>query len=88
MYALQLCGRCGADMSTALQESGGLRWAAPVQSPVPQPNARTLSVWLRAVLLLLVALLAVVRLIAPVVHHAGAPREAARLPVQAGTASP
>src|SRR5687768_6431112 len=38
MYALRLCGRCGADMSTALQESGGLRWTAAVQSPVPQPG--------------------------------------------------
>jgi hypothetical protein len=33
--AHRLCGRCGADMHTVLQESGGLRWTAAVQSPVP-----------------------------------------------------
>jgi hypothetical protein len=87
LYALRLCGRCGADMNTALQESGGLRWAAAVQSPVPQPNARPLSLWLRAVLLVLVALLALARLVAPVMH-AGVPREAARIPVEAGAQTP
>lgn len=35
-----LCARCGADMRTLLQESGGLRRTAPVQSPVPVGNAR------------------------------------------------
>lgn len=35
-----LCARCGADMSTLLQESGGLRRTAPVQSPVPVGSAR------------------------------------------------
>jgi hypothetical protein len=33
--AERLCGRCGADMHLLLQESGGLRATAPVQSPVP-----------------------------------------------------
>jgi hypothetical protein len=87
LYALRLCGRCGADMSTVLQESGGLRWAAAVQSPVPQPNSRPLSLWLRAFLLVLVALLGLARLVAPIVH-AGAPRDAARVPVQAGVRTP
>lgn len=31
----RLCARCGASMETFLQESGGLRRTAPVQSPVP-----------------------------------------------------
>jgi len=33
--AFQLCARCGASMSTHLQESAGLRRTAPIQSPVP-----------------------------------------------------
>jgi len=31
----RLCARCGASMETCLQESGGLRRTAPVQSPMP-----------------------------------------------------
>lgn len=37
----ELCGRCGARMDTHLQESGGLRRTAPVQSPVPVGQALT-----------------------------------------------
>jgi hypothetical protein len=33
--AFRLCARCGSQMDTHLQESGGLRRTAPVQSPVP-----------------------------------------------------
>lgn len=33
--AERLCGRCGADMRLLLQESGGMRRTAAVQSPVP-----------------------------------------------------
>jgi hypothetical protein len=66
-HVLRLCGRCGADMSSALQESGGMRWSAPVQSPVPQPTGRRLPLWLRAILLLLVVLLVIARLVAPLV---------------------
>lgn len=36
----RLCARCGASMETHLQESGGLRRAAPVQSPVPSSASR------------------------------------------------
>lgn len=36
----RLCGRCGAEMDTLLQESGGLRRTAPIQSPVPVSGAR------------------------------------------------
>jgi hypothetical protein len=39
----RLCGRCGADMRTVLQESGGLRRTAPIQSPVPVRNGAVLS---------------------------------------------
>jgi hypothetical protein len=66
-HVLRLCGRCGADMNSALQESGGMRWSAAVQSPVPQPTGRRLPLWLRAILLLLVVLLAIARLVAPLV---------------------
>lgn len=38
--AFTLCARCGASMDTLLQESGGLRRTAAVQSPVPQAAAR------------------------------------------------
>jgi predicted amidophosphoribosyltransferase len=45
--AFRLCGRCGADMHTVLQESGGARRTTPIQSPVPvrvrlNPTQRTL----------------------------------------------
>jgi hypothetical protein len=33
--AFRLCAGCHADMRTILQESGGLRQTAPVQSPMP-----------------------------------------------------
>ena len=39
----RLCGRCGADVNTLLQESGGLRRTAPVQSPVPVSASHRLS---------------------------------------------
>ncbi len=31
----RLCARCGADMRTLLQESGGMRRTAAIQSPMP-----------------------------------------------------
>lgn len=60
--ALQrLCGRCGASMESFLQESGGLRRTAPVQSPVPVsgrlPLARRLLIGCLVVLLVLAYLL-------------------------------
>jgi hypothetical protein len=42
-FARRLCERCGADPATVLQESGGLRWTAPVQSPVPVARGRPLT---------------------------------------------
>ena len=42
-HAQRLCGRCGADMHLVLQESGGLRLTAAVQSPVPVRSGDRLS---------------------------------------------
>lgn len=55
--AFRLCVRCGADMATSLQESGGLRHAAPVQSPVPAPGGPRLSLFQRALVGAFVAIL-------------------------------
>lgn len=55
--AVRLCGRCGADMHLALQESGGLRATAPVQSPVPVGVRERLSPLQRMVILTLTLLL-------------------------------
>ncbi len=63
----RLCGRCGADMTLVLQESGGLRRTAPVQSPVPVRVAGRLGVGARAVLLVMTALLALAWVAAPLV---------------------
>ena len=57
-------------MMTFLQESGGLRFTAAVQSPVPVRSDR-LSPALRLVLLLLVALLAAAALLQPFLPPAG-----------------
>ena len=56
--AFRLCGRCGADMRTLLQESGGLRRVAPIQSPVPVGAGRRLRPSQRLILGAFVALLA------------------------------
>lgn len=49
--AERLCGRCGADMYMLLQESGGLRATAPVQSPVPVRVRQRLTPLQRALVL-------------------------------------
>lgn len=57
----RICARCGASMESFLQESGGLRRTAPVQSPVPVsgrlPLARRLLIGCLVVLLVLAYLL-------------------------------
>ncbi len=63
LRAERLCGRCGADMTLALQESGGARRTAPVQSPVPVTGAR-LSRGQRLLVLGFLALLALGQMIA------------------------
>lgn len=69
-----LCARCGAAMDTHLQESGGLRRTAPVQSPVPVAAAGRLGPLTRAVLGLCVVVLALsyLALLLPL-SHAGHP---------------
>jgi predicted amidophosphoribosyltransferase len=66
----RLCARCGASMESFLQESGGLRRTAPVQSPVPV--ARRLSPIQRAVIGAFLALL-VLSSLAPLFLSRGAP---------------
>lgn len=46
-----LCARCFADMRTVLQESGGKRWTAAAQSPMPVRVGRRLTRRQRALLL-------------------------------------
>jgi hypothetical protein len=53
----RLCGRCGADMRFLLQESGGLRSTAAVQSPVPVRVRSRLTPLQRALILCFVLLL-------------------------------
>lgn len=60
--ALRLCGRCGGDMTTALQESGGLRRTAPVQSPVPVRTGGRLSRLQRLIVLGVIVFLALAHL--------------------------
>jgi hypothetical protein len=62
-HAVRLCGRCGADMTLVLQESGGLRHTAAVQSPVPVSVRSRLSVLQRVLLLGFVILLAIAHVI-------------------------
>lgn len=56
-HAQRLCGRCGADMHLVLQESGGLRLTAPVQSPMPVRAHDRLSPFQRLLVLCFVLLL-------------------------------
>lgn len=63
MRAFRLCGRCGADMALALQESGGLRRTAPVQSPVPVRGRGGLSPLQRLLILFFVFILFVAQII-------------------------
>lgn len=54
----RICARCLADMTTLLQESGGVRWTAAVQSPVPVRVGGRLSRPQRLALLAIVVLFA------------------------------
>jgi len=82
-YAARLCAGCKADMSTLLQETGGLRQTAPVQSPIPV-RAR-LSATQRLVVLGFMALYALSLLI-PALRSRGplTPPPASTSPVGAG----
>lgn len=76
----RLCARCGASMETFLQESGGLRRTAAVQSPVPV--AHRLSLPQRVLLALFVVLLALAY-VSPLL-----PAAASLLPQTRGTETP
>ncbi len=58
-----------ADMSTLLQESGGMRATAPVQSPVPVRAGSRLSRGQRLVVLGFVVLLALAQILAAFAPH-------------------
>jgi len=67
-----ICLRCRADMTLRLQESGGARWTAAVQSPVPVRGTRRLSRAQRAVLLGVVVLFCLAQVLysfAPLLPH-------------------
>ncbi len=54
----RLCARCGAAMDTFLQESGGLRRVAAIQSPMPVQVSGRLSPFQRTVVALFLAVMA------------------------------
>jgi hypothetical protein len=82
--AERLCGRCGADMHLLLQESGGLRATAPVQSPVPVRVRHRLTPLQRALVLCFLLVLVAAQFV--VAFWPPAPRP---LPAQpAGQSSP
>lgn len=68
-YSSRLCLRCLADMTTLLQESGGLRCSAPVQSPVPVRAGSRLSPLQRLVVLGFVLLLVLAQLATAFAPH-------------------
>ena len=71
----RICIRCRADMTLLLQESGGERWAAPVQSPVPVRGGQRLSRTQRAMIFGFVVLFGIAQLLA-----AFAPRISPHIP--------
>jgi hypothetical protein len=79
---LRCCARCLADMGTLLQESGGRRWAAAVQSPVPVRVGHRLSRTQRAVIAGFVVMLALSQLAIGIAPHFA--RGGARVAVPAG----
>ena len=46
----RFCAKCLADMTLLLQESGGRRWTAAAQSPIPVRVGGRLTAWQRWVL--------------------------------------
>jgi hypothetical protein len=73
LHADRLCGRCGADMQLVLQESGGLRRTAAVQSPVPVGGRASLTLVQRLVVLTFVILLFLVQVIGAIYASASRP---------------
>ena len=65
----RICAGCFADMTTRLQETGGRRWTAPAQSPMPVRVGGRLSQrqrWLLLSALVLFALSQVALALTPV----------------------
>lgn len=80
----RLCARCGADMRLLLQESGGLRRTAAIQSPVPvRPR---LSILQRAMVLTFLLLLALAQVLGAI--HGLGRRPGAPLPPPLGSGMP
>lgn len=71
------CARCLADVTTLLQESGGRRWTAAVQSPVPVRVGHRLSRLQRWAVLGFVALLALAQLAVAFAPQRATPRASA-----------
>jgi hypothetical protein len=59
----RVCLRCRGDMTLMLQESGGERWTAAVQSPVPVRGSSRLTFLQRAILLGLVVIFGIAQLL-------------------------
>lgn len=74
--AARLCARCGADMAMALQESGGARRTAAVQSPVPVGVSSRLRPFQRALLAGFLALFTLGLIMGALAHHPDAGRVA------------
>jgi hypothetical protein len=85
---IRLCGRCGADTSLLLQESGGLRRTAPVQSPVPVGVRHRLSLVQRLLVLGVLAALAAVHVLGALAHDRGRPGLPLSHPLGPGVPAP
>ena len=83
-WADRLCARCGADMRLTLQESGGLRRTAPVQSPVPVSGGPRLSLLQRMLLFCFLALLIVSQVLGAIYATAARPASPLPQPASAG----
>jgi len=81
-HAQRLCGRCGADMHLVLQESGGLRMTAPVQSPMPVRARDRLSPVQRTFVLCVVLVLFAVQVLVAIYASNWRATPAARVPTE------
>lgn len=87
-WASRLCGRCGADMTLLLQESGGLRATAAVQSPVPVRVGSRLSPLQRFLVLVFVVILFAAQVMSAVFAAAARFIPASPEPVRAPASKP
>ena len=75
-----LCARCFADMRSVLQESGGKRWTAAAQSPMPVRVGGRLTRRQRALLLGAVLLFALGQVAMAIAGAAGSRRAPSTTP--------